>query len=207
MFIPVPKVAQLEFISSIDGQRIENVLHYAKAAPETDYDVDDLTLLVAAGITKWKTNVQPLFSSACSLVEVIATDLSSQTGPKVQSTSGLPQAGGQAATFIPNNVACVFTKRTALRGRSYRGRIYSGGWATASFLGNKLQTATLAAALTQYNSMKTILDGGATTHNMVVVSRYNNGIVRTSGTFEVVTEVTSDGTADSQRRRLPGRGA
>lgn len=204
-YIPVPDVAQLELIMSWDTQRIENVLHYTKAG---GYQLDDLGILAEALITAWGLGPRGSMSSAVTLLEVRATDLSAQNGPAVTITTGLPLAGLITSTpSLPNNVAIVMTKRTPLRGRSFRGRLYHPGLVEGEVVNNQVVSGRVTGLLNSYNSLIEITDIESDVNQMVVVSRYANNAPRVTGVATPVFNFTTDGMIDSMRRRLPGRGA
>lgn len=204
-FVPVPNVAQAELVCLWDTQRCQNVLHYSKASPWT---VDHMEELAAGLIEKWETWLQPSVTSTLSLVSVGVADLSAQNAPAIEYTTGLPLAGeAESSPSLPNNVSCVFTKRTALRGRSYRGRIYHMGFVESQVTGNALipsVTTALTSAYSQFMSVS--LPVAVDEAILCVVSRYTGGDPRSEGIATPVTAITSDGIIDSQRRRLPGRG-
>lgn len=147
-----------------------------------------------------------LHHQTIQLTQVKLTDLTADFAPTLNYTTGLPLVGSAGADGMPNNVALVFTKRTALRGRSFRGRIYHPGLAESQVAGNQVLSATVTSLLAAYNLLKT-LTVGAETWPLVVVSRMHNGVVTNPGETHAVTTIDTDGFIDSQRRRLPGRGA
>jgi len=202
-FIPVANCQQCELIYLWAGQTVETVLHYRTPSPATAGD----QVVFAASMVNWyATKLQPLHHSSISLVDVKITDLSSASAPVTDFTTGLPLAGAGGADGLPNSVALVITKRTALRGRSYRGRIYHGGIGEGNCAGNQIVGAHVTALLTAYNFLKAITVGAAT-YTLCVLSRAHNNVPLTAGVLTDVVSLSSDGFVDSQRRRLPGRGA
>lgn len=202
-FIPVPNVVQLEMIYNWDGQTVENVLHYLGSVTA---DLSAMTELCGSHITWWNSTLRPLVASNMQLVNVRATDLTTITGPVVNESSGLPTAGTNASPSLPNNVALVLTKRTAQRGRSQRGRIYQGGLTENGVTANAVFPTYASDFVDAYEDRLT-LDLPLADWQMVVVSRYSGGFPRETGQATIVTNITTDATIDSQRRRLPGRGA
>lgn len=202
-FIPVPNTAQLELVYLWQGQRCQNVLHYVKASP---WDITQLTELCEAAVVEWGAGLDIWASETLSLIEVVATDLSSQTGPVVNYAEGLPIPGSVESESLPNNCSMVITKRTQKRGRSYRGRIYVCGLTEGAVNGNQVNQANVTGLLAGWTAMLSlaITDDEA---NMCVVSRYQEGQPLSQGIATLVTNLTTDGVIDSQRRRLPGRGA
>jgi hypothetical protein len=139
-------------------------------------------------------------------VAVKVTDLSSVSGFSLTLTGSLPIAGGNASPALPNNTALVITKRTLQRGRSFRGRIFHPGLTENQVTANQVAGATVSALVAAYENFKgfTLTDGEAV---LCVLSRYSGGNARVTGLMTPVENFTSDGFIDSQRRRLPGRGA
>lgn len=201
-YVPVPNVAQLEFTYVWQAQRCQNVLHYFN---EVNWTPELLLGLANAAVVEWNTNVKPRCVGALALVEVKATDLESQTGPVAFANTGLPITGTLSGVSVPNNVTVAITKRTASRGRSFRGRIFHPGLAQTDITSNTIVGGALTAILAAWTPLMTISDG-VNPCEMVVVSRFQNGAPLGTGESTVVTGLTSDGVVDSQRRRLPGRG-
>jgi hypothetical protein len=201
-YIEVPLTAQFDMFFSLNGQQTENVLHYSKP---TEWTAATLQEAAVELIQWWDVNVQPLVSSGLILTAVKATALYSQTGPSIVTSLGLPLAGTVSGQVAPNNVALAITKRTALRGRSYRGRLYHMGIAVAQINGQQIQGATAGSLYVAYlNALSLALTAEAA--DMVVVSRYFNKNPRAVGVATPVTDLTINLTLDSQRRRLPERG-
>jgi len=201
-YIPVPNTAQLEFVFNWGGQVCQNVLHYVKASPWT---ITNLEELCGAAIGEYVSQFNINNPTNMSLTMVRATDLSSQNGPVYESSDTLPATGSNGSPSLPNNCAVVVTKRTALRGRSYRGRIYHMGLTEGSVTENQVLAASMTGILSRWTTLLA-LPLTADEALMCVVSRYNNNAPRTTGVATLVTNLTSDGFIDSQRRRLPGRG-
>lgn len=203
-FVPVPDtlMAELRFISQ--GQKIENTLYFQGSAGVSASLASDLG---DALISWWDTQFQPITSDTMALVEVFLTDLSDATSFTVSDTAGLPNAGASTTEPLPANVAHCVSFRTAQRGRSARGRNYIAGMTEADTNGSLISSTIVADHVTAYTIL---LGAGAFVAGLewVVVSRFHNGVARTTGLAIPVTNVLSvDAVVDSQRRRLPGRGA
>ena len=78
--------------------------------------------------------------------------LNSPTETEVTANVGLP--GGIAGDMLPSYCAGIITKKTALRGRSYRGRSYIPGVPETGTTGN----AATAGQLALYNALADKLD-------------------------------------------------
>lgn len=204
-FVPTPNCVQAELIYEFQGQVCENVLHYVKESP---WDTDTMAELAEQLKDAWVTYIKPQVSAQLYVTEIKITDLSSQTGPVVNYGTGLPVNGAQTGSPpLPNNVAIVFTKRTLLRGRSYRGRIYHCGLVESQVTANNVEATPLAALNAGWaNFIGISLPVAGTEALLTVLSLVEDGNARTTGVATLVTSLTSDGVVDSQRRRLPRRG-
>jgi hypothetical protein len=202
-FIPVPDTVKISFVYNWQTEVCVNTMHWSKAG---GYSAADMVALATELGNSHIATFLPLLSSAILLEEVNAVDLSDITGPSVTSTSALPSTGGVTTGSLPNNVAMCITRKTALRGRSYRGRMYVPGCPTAMLLSSTGWTGTARGNVASaYNDL--ILAGEFLGWTHVVVSYQNAGVVRLSGVATPVTSFDIDPLVDSQRRRLAGRGA
>jgi hypothetical protein len=200
-FVPIPNAAQLEFIYQWDGQIVENVLTYKILV---DVTAANLQVLTTAAIAWWSANLKPLQSNQAALLTVKATDLSSQTGPVVEDTTGLPIVGTGGTASVPNNVSIAVKLITANRGRSYRGRIYHIGLPTSTVTGNTVAGATRTSLRNAWLAALTL--GTAPIWTLAVGSRYTANAPRVTGIATTVTDISVNSVVDSQRRRLPERG-
>lgn len=201
-FIPVPNVVQTELVFNWESQIVENVLHFE---PAGGIDVTEMAALGAHIVNWFNTSLKNYLCTSISLINVKLTDLSTETAPVVNYATGLPIAGSLASPTLPNNIALVLTKRTALRGRSYRGRIYVPGLSEGDIVANTVGGGKVTALVNSY-SLLLAFTAGSESWEMVVVSRQNNNTPREFGVATQVLSLDSDGTVDSQRRRLPRRG-
>lgn len=202
-FVPVPTTAKVEMIFSYNGLFCENVYHVEKA---TNYSESDLITLAQAFISWWNTNIKTFVPDDCVLYNVICTALDSDTSPAIEYSIGLPSAGSATSSApLPNNVTVCIRWLTGYRGRSYRGRTFHIGLVEASVNGNEIEGSTLTQLVEGYNQL--IDDMQDLEANLGVVSYVENKIPRTTGVFTPITSATVDVFVDSQRRRLPGRGA
>lgn len=203
-FVPTPNCVSVEMLYTQDGQQIENVLHYVKASPWGLASMEEL----AQGIFDiWSTTWAADNPTNLTWDGIRVTDLSSQTGPVLIFQDDLPIVGTNVSPALPNNCAMVVTKRTALRGRSFRGRVYHPGLTEARVTGNTITTNFATTVANQYENLIVIeVQGGADEALMVVLSLVADGQPRTEGQATPVTRMEVNLTVDSQRRRLPGRG-
>ena len=203
-FIPLPGTAQVEIVNTLHTPRTETVLHY------TGGDATNLTALTnLAGAVNvlWQTHVAPLVTNQMLGQVVVATDMTQQFGFSVEVDNSTPGGIDNAVDpALPNSIALAVKKTTGLRGRSFRGRIYHYGLTESQVQSNQVEQSVADSILAAWTNFLTVTTADAT-WQMVVASRYENNLPRTTG---VVTEVSTltivDNTVDNQRRRLPGRG-
>lgn len=201
-FIPAENVVKLEAVLIYGGQYCENVYNYQLEVAPTAEIMEDLA---AAFKASWNTNFKPAVPATCSLVMIRCTDLSSESGPAIEYTTGLPIVGTQGNPQLPNNVTFVVKWTTALRGRSYRGRTYHVGLAEDQVVGNSLGTGYDVTFGAIYADLISLF-ADVYPAQLVVLSRYHNNAPRSSCVATPVLSAYVDTTLDSQRRRLPGRG-
>lgn len=203
-FIPVPNTAYVELRYSALGQNCQNGLYFTYTSNPT---VAELQTLAAFVVDWWDTNVKPYVSSSLSLQSLQVTDLTSRIDTGFTFSSGLPLTGTLVNDMYATNCALSLKLSTALRGRSYQGRLFLLGFTESQVVNNRVDG-------TWRGNMKTAFDTllanafGDTGAVWSVVSRYANNAPRATGISTPIINVGFvDDVVDSQRRRLPGRGA
>lgn len=204
-FIPVPTVAQAQVFGRIDGQQTINDLYFASVSPPiTLGQLDSLALALADWFT---ATVLTFLSASYSFERVHVRDLTTQAGFIAESANGAGP-GGAGGAFVPNNVAPCISFRTSVAGRSGRGRNYIPGVPQSVVNGNTMTSGFMADMVAAYQQL---LPSGSLHPDgwlWVVVSRFTANAPRPAGVANAVLSVLfADTTVDSQRRRLPGRGA
>jgi len=165
-------------------------------------DLQDLADVVADWVVNTLlTNLYAGFS----VNSVKATDLNTVASPIAVSTTGLPASGGVGGASLTNQNCFVMSFKTALRGRSYRGRNYipgipPAGLATPTTFSGAEVTAQQAA----YAALATQIAVIGWQH--VILSRFNGGSVRTVGVATPVTTYIGRVAIGTQRRRVIGHG-
>jgi len=116
--------------------------------------------------------------------------------------------GAVSGEVSPNQVAGVITWRTALAGRSYRGRTYIPAL-PQSYVVSGLLSAT---GLGNYNTFRTAMmtafaaTGSSTNFRLGVISRVADGVARPTPLIQVVTSSVVRTIPGTQRRRRLGVG-
>ena len=202
-FIPVNDVLLLELRQSLFGQKIENTFGFRL---DGGWSPAQLATLMNNMLLWWNAELAPFLSEDISLREIVATDLSSATGPVVTQAAPVPNPTGDATIgSLPGSCALCVSFRTNSRGRSFRGRNYVAGLPETNVTGNTVAAATVNGIQTAYQEI--LIGGVAAPFEWVVISRFTAGAPRVAGIgTPITTAVVVDPFIDSQRRRLTGRG-
>lgn len=209
-FVPVPATLQVDVIYLLEGQRVENTLYFERG---DGWDLAEIESFLFNLYTLIADDLLPFLSAAIQLVEVIGRLLDAASSIGASFIPPTPPSGGVSGNSAPNNVTYTISFKTGLTGRSFRGRNYVPGLPGSAVTGNTISPTTRAGLLAFYSSLIAFAESEGAT--WVVVSRYSgvdpvtkDPIPRVTGVTTPISAVgTFDATVDSQRRRLPGRGA
>lgn len=201
--IPVPNVLEANVRFTLDGQHIENVLNFQYPTEDFEGAADSVYSTLN---DVWWAALRPWLSDAVFSNETYIVDLSDINGPVSNKQPFTPPRGASTEYAAPNNSAFCVTHRTAARGRSYRGRSYISGIAVTQYTGSYILQTAVDGVVGAFNAMRTALE--ADSIFFCVVSRRTNKDDRDFGiSTPVELSLGIDRVVDSQRRRLPGRGA
>lgn len=203
-----------------------NVLHASKAAGRV-VDQALANTLGAAIKSAWTANLGALCNGSVALVRVGVRDLTQANQPEFLD-SGSQVAGTAVGDALPPQTALCITLRTALSGKSFRGRVYVGGFAESEnqTTGNA-NTTTQTAAVAYITAIQAAMSASQLTMSVASMPAYaftdtrtwtlNDGTTRVdtlghgnarNGTQQAVTIIQSRNTAwETQRRRNNGRGS
>ena len=102
------------------------------------------------------------------------------------------EVGGVAGDCLPNNIAAVISKRTALRGKSYRGRIYIPGVSEDDNVNNALTAGAKTRLDTLANKLDDqIIDANAITFIPVVFGQPKAFVTVPPTRIKIYTPITS----------------
>ena len=202
---PVPNTAEAVLNYQSDSGDARNVMHFQQA-PFGGWSNINLQRLAETVANWWTTSLKNHVHPAFTLESVVTRDL--ETVPGEVAEFAVNQTGGAQGGRSPSNVTTAFTLRTALGGRSGRGRIYHVGISQSYYLGDTVHPNEKSLMVAAYDALRVINKPGiGQEYHLVVVSRFANKVQRATGIANEVTSVSNDGLLDSQRRRLKGRGA
>lgn len=189
-----PTAYQVEVRGSLFGQLVENVWHVQGPDPFDATVAAD----VASTFQADYVGIMGALSQDYSISQIFVHNLAGTASGEFTLTISPPQTGGSTNPALPGNVAFCISLRTALAGRSTRGRKYFAGISEVSVTGNVLDQGDIDAILAGVATLRDDLETNLTP--MSIFSPTNLTLV------PVVSVVSVDNIVDSQRRRLTGRG-
>lgn len=204
-FIASPNIIECQLRGTMDGQRVMNRINVRVGGTPT---AGDCTTVASNLATWWNGNVKALIPASVTIREIYCKSMAVQNGPEATYSAGYPLAGTWATGgAAPNNVSLCASLRTGLTGRSARGRWYWYGVPNDKITLSAIDAGYVASVVGALDNLNTLLTSLSAA--WVIVSHFNSGIPRVGGPvyFNVVDILCVDNTVDSQRRRLPGRGA
>jgi hypothetical protein len=204
-----PDAAQVTLEGRLLGQQYINRFYVRKQGPPSAWTGAQLLEACQKAEAFLSLNLAPLLSNQLTFTEVRARVMV----PDVAAQVILPVAvtGGRVAEALPNNVAACMTLSSGFAGRGGRGRMYVGG-----ITGGDVTQSTFNAAFIEdlNDAFQTGLlvrfseTGPDTPMDIVIYSQFLNDAPRSEALLTVVQSIAMrDNIVDSQRRRLPGRGA
>lgn len=202
-FIPMVNASRTTLQYTMEGQIMANVLWFQKASALTVTDLDNLNTALAS---LWSSTLKTVVGGNCGLTEVISADQTTPSSPVRTLIVSPIVYGTQAGGNLPANVSICISLRTALRGRSFRGRTYLTCRTVNDQAAPSLISSTSIANI--LSAWQTLLNT-ANTAGLVwsIVSHFANKTPRITGVSTPVQAISIDTPFDSMRRRLIGRGA
>lgn len=196
---PSPGVTRAVLNATLNNIPVANVLHFTQPGGGT---APDPALLASRLGAWWGSTMKPLVVSNYTLNNITCTDLSPSGPPSTVFTTSLPNSGTLSGDALPGNCALVMSLRTALRGRSFRGRIYHCGIGESQTLLNSVQTPARDSILGAWDDLVLFTQIGQPDYQLVVLSYYANGDLRSEGLATPVVSMSANTRIDTQRRRL-----
>jgi len=191
----------VEVFFSQDSQRMENVFHLVKSGAWSAADLED----ACNAFQDWIDNDwNDAAVNDASFVGMKATDLSSETGATFEPTIAEPVPGNLDHPSVPTSVTVAISWKTALRGRSYRGRTYHVGFDFNWNDNSTISTTGLGLLHTCYTALQAHLASASLV--LCVLSRRNAGALRAEGIGTPITSFSIDSNIDSQKTRLNQHG-
>jgi len=200
-FQPCPNIAAVELRMSWDTKPVEYVLHYTRS-PVAAWSAGTIQALAENVFSYFTDEFGPLMANAVSFDSCYVRDLTTEAGLVFEYFPPTAVTGQLTGEIVPNNVAIVMTHRTALAGRSYRGRTYLGGFTEAELARSFIVSSYGSSLETAWEAFASNVETDS--NQLVILSRRTGGLERVEG---IGTPVVSSGLrnlrVDTQRRRLP----
>lgn len=199
----VPNAAVLRLIWSLSGQPYAvNVLGVNKNAVSTITQTTVNTLGAAIKTSFSSSGLAGVVGTAVSLQSVGLRDINSANQPELFDV-GAAVPGTAVGDLLPPQIALVVTLRSALAGRSFRGRCFLTGYAESA---NGATGQASAGAGTASSGFTVAIAGnlGASGFSLAIISRPAPGASppRPTGMVNnVIAHVVRDLVWDTQRRR------
>lgn len=221
----IPNCVQIRLLWVSNGQLAINVLN-AQAGAGVVVNQALANSLGSAIKSAFGTNLAAQYTATTALTRVGVRDMRQANQAEFLDVSPA-QPGTAVGDALPNSTSLMLTMRTALSGKSFRGRIYLPGMAeTANINQGEIASAAsnaalafiaaLQAALTAANLILAIASRAAELTTLVRTVFHNDGtqtsktVSTTKAKAATLTPVTavSQRTSlwESQRRRSNGRG-
>lgn len=189
-----PTCYEVEVRGLLYGQLIENVWHVQGPDP---FDAAVAEAIAAEFQTDY-VGIMADLTQDYSINEIFVHNFAGSASGEFTLAITPGQTGGAATPGLPGNVCFCVSLRTALSGRTTRGRKYIAGLTEVSVVGNTLDSDVAAGIV---NGVQSLKNGLITLGNpLQVFSKTANTLV------PVIAATKVDNFVDSQRRRLTGRG-
>lgn len=196
----VPHTAKVTLNWRYLGKDVHNTLHYTNMNSGPPPTAAQLGPVIVGKLTAdFRTCVMPTL--ALMSISAVPLDVPNAAGDEY--ATGLPWIGNNIGQGQPNNVAGVISLRTALRGRSFRGRVYQPGLAAQASNPNNVMTNDIGKIQAFWTSMLSLgpINGDAVA--LTIVSYWANKALRPQGIYTQVTSATVRTELGTQRRRMP----
>lgn len=196
-FQAAPRVVEVVFRGQQNGIPINNVFHVDTGGAVTPEILDNVLNVFVDWVDD---NWMALLHGSYTLPTITATDISVEDGAQVDAVFFPAKTGAGTGSPMAANAAMVASWRTAVTGRSFRGRTYIGGLANGVLQDAQNVTATFAGDAAEL--LITLLDVLETAgFKLGVLSRVANKVQRAVAIITEVIGLIVDTKVDSQRRR------
>jgi hypothetical protein len=189
-----PTAYQVEVRGTLYGQLVENVWHVQGPDP---FDPTVAELIASEFQTDY-VGIMADLSQDYSIHEIFVKNFGGVASGEFTLAITPSQVGGAANPGLPGSVAFCVSLRTALAGRTTRGRKFIAGLDETTVTGNTLDAAVADGIVGAINGLK---------NGLITLGNPLSIFSKTAVTLVPVTAATKvDNFVDSQNRRLTGRG-
>ena len=196
-FQTVPDGVEVVFNGVQNGVPVVNVYNVRDTSTHTEARLEEI---IDTFYAWWAAHMSPLQHTSYTLQSIKATNLTSSAGPQVIKAYTTANTGSMTGGESAGNGAGVISWKTALIGRSFRGRTYVGALGVNALASAQtLGTAQMANMVSAGTALLDALEAISTT--LCVLSRVAAGVQRVAGLLTQIIGVVVDAKVDSQRRR------
>lgn len=205
----VPSCAQITLQFTVEGGKVAHIVLYGRySGPFAGTPTQANNILTALTTGASWTALAAFLATTTSFSFVTIRDVASANQPLIPSNIA-GASGTSASPALPSEVAAVITHRTALAGKSGRGRSYMPGFATNSLgVGNVIA----AGAVTALSNWGATIGGAINAQGYVFVlglkarqaytgSTGTDHPARVATSVPITSSTVRDNHWDSQRRR------
>jgi hypothetical protein len=203
-------IYEVEVHWEVADQDCINVLGFAvlTGSPTVQDLVDDIATHVGLHSETGLVALAFGHANSATIVALVGHDVKPGTAASYERSASQAGSISSPGDLLPPQDALVASLRTALKGRSFRGRTYLTGFGEVQQVAGIWQSSALGNVpegfdwlLNRYGP-----SGTSTAFQWSVVSRVNGGIVRPTPVSTPVTSYSLDPVVRTQRRRQLGRG-
>ena len=182
-FVPIPNTAKVEVVGHDvgDNKPVVCVMHALCPASPTPVQI----AAIGGVFEAWLATVSAETNGEVQWDFVRTTDLNSSTGPQ----STIPTSHGGSGGDAPPGLSAVVELVTALRGRSYTGRVFwPVNWTRVTVADGTISPTGVANLANDFNTLRTNLAALTPASQLVVASRLHHVGTQTTG-VEVRPEI------------------
>jgi len=193
-FTPITNTVEVKLFAQRNGRLRMNIFHYRyNNPPPSSAELASLCTEVEGGIVQ---EYEDFVALGTQWYQIVATDIATAGG--ATATRAINRLSAGPIDDFPGNVSYCLSKRTGTTGASARGRFYLIDLPEDFFNGDNFNLAfTTTLGDLVFQLLQTRVSG-----------RFTPAVASpTQGISRPITAIIHDGVADSQRRRLTGRGA
>jgi hypothetical protein len=200
----VGDLVELQIRGLLLGQQFENTLGFKARTTAGTFAALAADFWSAAGASYMASK-----SNDFQVNEIAVVAVYPDTAATASYTTGLPDVGANAGDTLPPQLAQVVSFNTALKGRSYRGRNYIGGWTEANQTDGYWNGDVTTATSTYFSDVSAVFGVGGTDPDWewVVISRFLDGGPRANPIGTAVVSYIVRETVNTMRRRAIGHGS
>jgi len=180
-----------------------NVLHFQKSA---SWSENDLSTLLDEISQAWEAQFSPLQSNLVEMTRIILTNIEEPDSFQVDRAPTTDLTGGRTSIAMPQNVTVATKFTTGLSGRSHRGRSFHIGLTDDQCVNDFLVAGMADTIRDAWIDFAGAIFDSPLIAALVVVSFCQDKEWLDEAEVTPITGFLTDGTLDSMRNRLSGRG-